>query len=45
MFKILHTFSLMFENEKINHRPIVEKIYIREAEDLLKDFFRILRKK
>ena len=35
----------IFENEKINHRPIVEKIYIREAEDLLKDFFRILRKK
>ncbi|MEO2069124.1 MAG: nucleoside deaminase [Desulfurobacteriaceae bacterium] len=35
----------IFENEKINHRPIVEKIYIKEAEDLLKEFFKILRKK
>ncbi len=35
----------IFENRRVNHRPEVRKIYIKDVEDLMKDFFRELRER
>ncbi len=35
----------IFENRRVNHRPEVRKIYIKDVEDLMKDFFRKLRER
>ena len=34
----------ILSDRRVNHRPEVKKIYIKEAEDLLKEFFKKLRR-
>ncbi|ADY74096.1 CMP/dCMP deaminase zinc-binding protein [Desulfurobacterium thermolithotrophum DSM 11699] len=35
----------IFKDKKVNHRLEVKKIYIKEAEELLKEFFKALRER
>ena len=35
----------ILEDKRVNHRPEVNKIYVKEAEELLKKFFKLLRER
>lgn len=35
----------ILEDKRVNHRPEVNRIYIKEAEELLKKFFKLLRER